>query len=126
MGSVDPIDRRGKSTQRTKMNKNDLLQGTLDMLILRILSRGEMHGWGIADRIEKISESALSVGEGSLYPALYRMEEKGWIDSSWGQSDNNRKAKFYVITKAGRKQLDVEEETWNRLSLAVAVILRSA
>ena len=121
-----PIDCRGKSTQRTKMNKNDLLQGTLDMLILRILSRGEMHGWGIADRIEKISESALSVGEGSLYPALYRMEEKGWIDSSWGQSDNNRKAKFYVLTKAGRKQLDVEEETWNRLSLAVAVILRSA
>jgi transcriptional regulator len=108
------------------MNKNDLLQGTLDMLILRILSREEMHGWGIADRIETISESALSVGEGSLYPALYRMEEKGWIESTWGQSDNNRKAKFYSLTKSGRKQLGTEEETWNRLSLAVALILRSA
>ncbi|HEY4245532.1 MAG TPA: PadR family transcriptional regulator [Lacunisphaera sp.] len=108
------------------MNKSDLLQGTLDMLILRILNREEMHGWGIADRIEQISKSVLSVGEGSLYPSLYRMEAKGWVESKWGQSDNNRKAKFYRLTKAGRKQLDAETQSWDRLSLAVATIMRLA
>lgn len=96
------------------------------MLILRILNREEMHGWGIADRIEQISKSVLSVGEGSLYPSLYRMEAKGWVESKWGQSDNNRKAKFYRLTKAGRKQLDAETQSWDRLSLAVATIMRLA
>jgi len=105
--------------------KTDLLQGTLDMLILRVLSRGEMHGWGIADRIAQLSRSVLSVGEGSLYPALHRLEDQGWIESEWGTSDNNRKAKFYRLTKAGRKQLDVEAETWDRLTGAIAAIMKA-
>ena len=108
------------------MTRNDLLQGTLDMLILRVLSRGPMHGWGIAGRIAAVSRAVLLVGEGSLYPALYRMQEKGWIESSWGQSDNNRRAKFYQLTSAGRKQLEAEEETWNRLAVAVAAVLKQA
>ena len=108
------------------MKQTDLLQGTLDLLILRVLSRGEMHGWGIADRIEQVSKSVLSVGEGSLYPALYRLQEQGWIESEWGTSDNNRKAKYYRLTKAGRKQLEVEQESWERLAGAIGAILRFA
>jgi transcriptional regulator len=108
------------------MKQTDLLQGTLDMLILRVLSRGEMHGWGIADRIGQLSQSVLSVGEGSLYPALYRLQEQGWISSEWGVSDNNRKAKYYRLTKAGRKQLEVEKETWERVAFAISEIMRSA
>lgn len=108
------------------MTKTDLLQGTLDLLVLRVLNGGEMHGWGIAEKIEVLSKDVLSVGEGSLYPALYRMEEKGWIESSWGQSDNNRKAKFYRLTKAGKKQLSLELETWERLAVAVGDVLRLA
>ena len=106
--------------------KTDLLQGTLDMLILRVLNRGEMHGWGIADRIEQLSKSVLSVGEGSLYPALYRLQDQGWIESEWGTSENNRKAKFYRLTKAGKKQLELEEETWDRMTVAIAEIMKSA
>jgi transcriptional regulator len=108
------------------MTKNDLIQGTLDMLILRVLNRGEMHGWGIAERIGQLSNDVLSVGEGSLYPALYRMQDKGWIESEWGQSDNNRRAKYYRLTKAGRKQLGSEKETWDRLVTAVAEVMTSA
>ena len=108
------------------MRQTDLLQGTLDMLILRVLSRGENHGWGIADRIEQISKSVLSVGEGSLYPALYRLQDQGWIESEWGISDNNRKAKYYRLTKAGRKQLEVEKASWDLLTGAIGEILRSA
>ena len=108
------------------MTENDLIQGTLDMLILRVLDRGDMHGWGIAERIEQLSKDVLSVGEGSLYPALYRMQDKGWIASEWGQSDNNRRAKYYRLTKAGRKQLESERETWNRLVMAVAEVMASA
>lgn len=96
------------------------------MLILRVLSRGEMHGWGIADRIQQLSKQVLSVGEGSLYPALYRLQDQGWIESEWGVSDNNRKAKYYRLTRAGRKQLDVERETWDRITVAIGEILRSA
>lgn len=106
--------------------KTDLLQGTLDMLILRVLSRGENHGWGIADRIAQLSKSVLSVGEGSLYPALYRLQDRGWIESEWGTSDNNRKAKFYRLTQAGRKQLEVEAETWDRIADAIGAVMRSA
>ncbi|MEO6568536.1 MAG: PadR family transcriptional regulator [Opitutaceae bacterium] len=106
--------------------KTDLLQGTLDMLILRVLNRGEMHGWGIADRIEQLSKSVLSVGEGSLYPALYRLQDQGWIESEWGVSDNNRKAKFYKLTKTGRKQLELEKEIWDRTSGAIAEIMKLA
>src|ERR1017187_1708140 len=104
----------------------DILQGTLDMLILRVLDRGEMHGWGIAERIALLSTKDLLVGEGSLYPALYRMQDKGWIESEWGQSDNNRRAKYYRLTKSGRRQLDSEKETWDRLVSAVAEVMTSA
>ncbi|HVU15881.1 MAG TPA: PadR family transcriptional regulator [Candidatus Didemnitutus sp.] len=108
------------------MPKIDLLQGTLDMLILRVLSGGELHGWGIADRIQILSKSVLSVGEGSLYPALYRLQDQGWIESEWGASDNNRKAKFYRLTRAGRKQLEVERENWLRLTGAIAAIMEAS
>ena len=104
----------------------DILQGTLDMLILRVLDRGEMHGWGIAERIAQLSAKDLLVGEGSLYPSLYRMQDKGWIESEWGQSDNKRRAKYYRLTKAGRNQLEAESENWARLVSAVAKVMASA
>jgi PadR family transcriptional regulator, regulatory protein PadR len=101
----------------------DLLQGTLDVLILKTLVLGEMHGWGIALRIQQVSNEVLQIGQGSLYPALHRLEYKGWIASSWGTSDNNRKAKFYSLTSAGKKQLKVELGQWERLSSAIALVL---
>jgi len=104
----------------------DILQGTLDMLILRALDRGEMHGWGIAERIAQLSTKDLLVGEGSLYPALYRMQDKGWIESEWGLSDNNRRAKYYRLTKVERRQLGEEKENWSRLVTAVAKVMASA
>jgi PadR family transcriptional regulator PadR len=106
--------------------KTDLLQGTLDMLILKALSTGPMHGYGVGQRIEQSAEELLRVEEGSLYPALYRLEERGWIKSEWGKSDNNRRARFYTLTAAGRKQLGVEEENWRRLVLAVGKVLETA
>ena len=108
------------------MTDFDLLQGTLDMLILRVLSREPLHDWGIAERIELVSREALAVGEGSLYPALYRMSAKGWIESDWGQSDHNRRARFYRLTRRGRKQLELEQENWQRVSVAVAAVLNLA
>ncbi len=105
------------------MGKIDLLQGTLDMLILRVLANGDMHGWGIADRIAQVSASVLQVGEGSLYPALYRMQQKGWIKSEWALSENNRKAKYYSLTTAGRRQLKEKEKSWDELTTAVAAIM---
>lgn len=108
------------------MADHDLLQGTLDMLILRVLNREALHGWGIAERIERVSREVLAVGEGSLYPSLYRMQAKGWIESDWGQSDNNRRARFYRLTKSGRKQLELEQENWQRVSVAVAAVLNLA
>ena len=108
------------------MAKPELLQGTLDMLVLRVLNSGRMHGWGIAQRIHLLSQDILKVEEGSLYPALYRMEAKGWIESEWGQSENNRRAKYYEMTKAGRKQLEAEEQGWNRMCAAIAHVMRSA
>jgi transcriptional regulator len=104
----------------------DVLQGTLDLLILRVLKRGDLHGWGIADRIKELSADALSIGEGSLYPALYRLEARGWIVSEWGVSDNNRRAKFYRLTPAGKKQLTIEQDAWDRVSIAIGEILRHA
>ena len=101
----------------------DVLRGTLDLLVLQTLSREPMHGWGIALRIQQVSKDVLQIGQGSLYPALYRLEYKGWIKAEWGNSDNNRKAKFYRLTAAGRKQLQSEVETWDRLSSAVSLIL---
>lgn len=108
------------------MTEHDLLQGTLDMLILRVLNREALHGWGIAERIERVSREVLAVGEGSLYPSLYRMQAKGWIESDWGQSDNNRRARFYRLTKSGRKQLELEQENWQRVSVTVAAVLNLA
>src|ERR1700760_4159739 len=101
----------------------DLLQGTLDVLILKTLVLKPMHGWGIALRIQQVSKEVLQVGQGSLYPALYRLEYKGWIQSEWGNSENNRRAKYYRLTAAGKKQLRVELETWERLSGAISLVL---
>ena len=106
--------------------KTDLLQGTLDMLILKALSTGAMHGYGVGQRIEQMAEEMLKVEEGSLYPALYRLEERGWIKSEWGKSDNNRRARFYALTAAGRRQLGVEAENWRRLVLAVGKVMQTA
>ena len=107
-------------------NKSDLLQGTLDMLILKALQRGPEHGYGISVLIRQTSKEVLQVEQGSLYPALYRLENKGWIKSDWGTSENNRKAKFYRLTAAGRKQLRAERSNWERLSSAINLILKSA
>ena len=103
----------------------DLLQGTLDLLILKTLALGPTHGWDIAQRIQQISQDVLIVNQGSLYPALHRLEEQGWIKSEWGASENNRRAKFYKLTATGRRQLAEETETWERLSLAIARILEA-
>jgi len=105
---------------------NDLLQGTLDLLILKTLALEPMHGYGISLRIQQISEEVLHVQQGSLYPALYRLEQRGWIVSDWGASENNRRAKFYRLTKEGRKQLETETSSWERLSAAVNRILDTA
>ena len=104
----------------------DILQGTLDMLILKTLSSGPNHGWGIAQRIQSISDEVLCVNQGSLYPALYRLERQRLIRSDWGTSDNNRKAKFYSLTKSGRQQLESETERWRRFAAAVDVVLAMA
>jgi PadR family transcriptional regulator, regulatory protein PadR len=101
----------------------DLLQGTLDLLILQTLAPGPMHGWGVAQRIQQVSRHVLQIGQGSLYPALHRLEYKGWICSDWGSSENNRRAKYYSLTDAGRGQLETELETWKRLSTAIGLVL---
>jgi PadR family transcriptional regulator, regulatory protein PadR len=104
----------------------DLLQGTLDLLVLRTLEPGAMHGWGIAQRIQQVSDDVLRVNQGSLYPALYRLEREGWIEADWGASENNRRARFYRLTRAGRRQLEQETANWRRLADAVARILQTA
>src|SRR5262245_15243582 len=106
--------------------KSDLLQGTLDLLILKTLALEPMHGWGITQRIQQISSGALVVNQGSLYPAMLRLEQRGWIDSEWGVSENNRQAKYYKLTRAGRKQLAEETENWRRLSTAIEQILQAS
>jgi PadR family transcriptional regulator, regulatory protein PadR len=108
------------------LEKADLLQGTLDLLILKVVALGPVHGYGISQRIRQISEAVLQVQQGSLYPALHRLEKRGWLAADWGESENGRQAKFYRLSAAGRKQLATEEETWNRLSKAVAEILQTA
>jgi transcriptional regulator len=105
--------------------KQDLLQGTLDLLILQTLAPGPMHGWGISQRILQVSRDVLRVNQGSLYPALHRLEQAGWIDAEWDASDNNRQAKFYRLTRAGRRQLAEEREHWARMTDAVTRILRT-
>jgi PadR family transcriptional regulator, regulatory protein PadR len=106
--------------------KTDVLQGTLDMLVLRVLSRGELHGWGITNKLEQLSQRALQIDEGSLYPALYRMEDKGWIEAEWKMTENNRRAKYYTLTRAGRKQLETEKESWDRMTSIIAQVMQSA
>ena len=108
-----------------KEDKTDLLQGTLDMLILKSLQLEPMHGFGISVRIRQMSDEVLQVEQGSLYPALYRLEEQGWIKAEWGVSDNNRKARFYSLTSAGRKQLEAETANWEKLAAAINLVLRT-
>lgn len=106
--------------------KAELLQGTLDLLVLKTLDAGALHGYAIAQRIQQRSDDVLVVEEGSLYPALYRMEERGWITSAWGKSENNRRAKYYSLTRAGRRQLHDETVFWERISRAITLVLQSA
>jgi PadR family transcriptional regulator, regulatory protein PadR len=104
----------------------DLPQGTLDLLILKALSLGPEHGWAISERIHQVSRAVLQVPQGSLYPALHRLERRGWIRAEWGASENNRRAKYYELTRAGRKQLKAEAEAWEKLTAAVDLVLRMA
>jgi PadR family transcriptional regulator, regulatory protein PadR len=103
----------------------DLLQGTLDMLILKTLAVEPQHGWAVAQRIEQVSENVLQIGQGSLYPALHRLEYKGWIRAQWGASENNRKARYYSLTATGRKQLESELDNWDRLTGAINLVLEN-
>lgn len=104
----------------------DLVQGTLDLLILKTTALEPMHGWAIAQRIRRVSRDVLQVNQGALYPALHRLEQQGWIKAEWGESENNRRAKYYSLTKAGRKYLQAEEANWERLSSAIGLVLRTA
>jgi PadR family transcriptional regulator PadR len=106
--------------------KSDLLQGTLDVLILKIVALEPLHGYGIAQRIRQISKAVLQVQQGSLYPALHRLEKRGWLRAEWGEAETGREAKFYSLTRVGRKQLEAETANWDRLSEAVTMILRTA
>jgi transcriptional regulator len=108
------------------MSKLDLLQGTLDLLILRTLQSGPQHGWAISERIQQISQNVLQVNQGSLYPALHRLEHQGWIQAEWGVSELGRRARFYSLTPSGRKQLDAETESWARLTTAIGRVLEMA
>jgi transcriptional regulator len=108
------------------MGGTDFLQGTLDMLVLKTLALGPLHGYAIARRIQQVSGDVLRVEEGSLYPALYRTEERGWIAASWGVSENNRRAKYYRLTRAGRRELDAAGENWAKLAVAVSKVMQSA
>ncbi len=110
----------------TGKQKPELPQGTLDMLILKALSLGPMHGYGVGQRIGQLAEEMLKVEEGTLYPALYRIERRGWIVSEWGVSENNRRARFYKLTREGRQQLNLEEANWSQLSIAIGKVLRTA
>ena len=103
----------------------DLPQGTLDLLILRTLSLGPHHGWAISERVQQVSSDVLRIQQGSLYPALHRLERRGWIKARWGTSDNNRRAKYYELTRAGQRQLEAETESWRKLASAVASVLES-
>jgi len=104
----------------------DLIQGTLDLLILKIIALQAMHGWGIAQRIRQLSKDVLQVNQGALYPALHRLEHNGWIKASWGDSENNRRARYYSLTRPGAKYLQQQQESWDRLSVAINVVLENA
>jgi PadR family transcriptional regulator PadR len=106
------------------MEKIDLPQGTLDLLVLGVLASGEMHGWGIAQRLTVLSREALRLQEGTLYPALYRMEAKGWVSAEWAQTEKNRRAKYYSITAVGRRRLEEEKQSWDRLADVITTVMR--
>ena len=108
-----------------KEKKSDLLQGTLDLLVLKALSLGPLHGLGVSQRIEQVTKGTFQVKPGSLFPALHRMEEAGWLKSSWGESENNRRAKYYRLTKAGQRQLEAETEDWERIAIAIMSALNA-
>jgi PadR family transcriptional regulator, regulatory protein PadR len=108
-----------------KEKKRDLLQGTLDLLVLKALSLGHLHGLGVSQRIEQVTKGTFQVKPGSLFPALHRMEEAGWLKSSWGESENNRRAKYYRLTKAGQRQLEAETEDWQRIAIAITSALKA-
>lgn len=108
-----------------KEKKTDLLQGTLDLLVLKALALGPLHGLGVSQRIEQITRGTFQVKPGSLFPALHRMEQAGWLKSSWGESENNRRAKYYRLTKAGQRQLEAETESWQRIALAITSALKA-
>jgi transcriptional regulator len=108
-----------------RRRKPELPQGTLDMMVLKALSLGSMHGYGIGQRIQQLAADMLQVEEGTLYPALYRIEERGWIKSEWGVSENNRRARFYELTKAGRKRLAAEQSQWQQLSIAINKVMQA-
>jgi PadR family transcriptional regulator PadR len=108
------------------VDRSDLLQGTLDMLILKIVALGPVHGYGVSQRIQQVSREVLQVQQGSLYPALHRLEKRGWLQATWGESESGRQAKFYRLSAKGRKQLELEESQWNRLAEAIALVLRTA
>jgi PadR family transcriptional regulator, regulatory protein PadR len=108
-----------------KTKSSDLLQGTLDLLILKTLALGPLHGWGVSQRIQQISADVLRVNQGSLYPALHRLEEEGWITAEWGLSDTNREVKFYRLTKSGQRQLQVEIANWERMAAAVGRVVQA-
>jgi transcriptional regulator len=116
------VDDRGVGVPKP----SELIQGTLDLLVLRTLAKGPLHGWGVAKRIQAVSGEALSVGQGSLYPALHRLEQQGWIEAEWKDSELGRSAKFYSLTREGRKQLERELQSWNRLSSAVRLVIQKA
>jgi transcriptional regulator len=118
-----PVEAKGKLMTEKRI---DLPQGTLDLLILKTLALEPQHGWAISDRIEQVSSDVLSIKQGSLYPALHRLERRGWIKAKWGTSENNRRAKYYELTKSGRKQLQDEESDWRKLTAAVGQILETA
>jgi transcriptional regulator len=118
------FDKSGPYSEAVARQKQDLLQGTLDLLILQTLALEPMHGWGISQRIQQTSRDVLRVNQGSLYPALHRLEQQGWIDAEWDASENNRQAKYYRLTRAGRKQLAEERENWARITDAVGRVLQ--
>jgi PadR family transcriptional regulator PadR len=120
--SITFVEAKGEPLETQRI---DLPQGTLDLLILRTLSLGRQHGWAISERVQQISSDVLKIQQGSLYPALHRLERRGWIKASWGTSDNNRRAKYYELTRSGQRQLEVETDSWKKLTAAITQILES-
>jgi PadR family transcriptional regulator, regulatory protein PadR len=116
---------RSRRGERLQVDRVDLPQGTLDLIILRTLLPGPQHGWAISERVQQVSSEVLRIQQGSLYPALHRLERRGWIKAKWGTSDNNRRAKYYELTRSGHKQLEVETDTWRKLTAAVAQVLEN-